>query len=123
MRASNLACKRFILLPLLLLLFSSCAFLNAKYDAQKTYAVAVESFTTLLRIYNDFYDRTTPEMQAKCKAEIDPLFRKADKVLQAWGTALEFSDREEWNVTEYHRAFEDLFRQIQDVLLEFGVLR
>ena len=79
----------------LFLVFGSTAAIHkpaTPEDAHKMalmdYSDALQWYTRQARIYEIHYQAATPEIQAKWKAEIDPVFYDAKDALDVWGRAV-----------------------------------
>jgi len=63
---------------------SSCYTMSTGLTEEQAYLAASREFTLSLSKYNDWYDMQSPEVQAKWKEELDPLFLTGNAVLNSW---------------------------------------
>lgn len=79
----------------------SCAFWSKDLSMDEKYLVALDFYNSNLEMYLDAYDNASPEAQKKWKADIDPLFKKGNIILDSWKLFLGTSEAEKreilWN--------------------------
>lgn len=85
---------------------------------KKAYMAARKEFALTLKQYNDYYDRASPETQAKWKSEIDPMFKKVNTALDAWKLAIDNNWQPDSQEQKYLDLKSDLLLLLVDV---FGV--
>lgn len=69
------------------LLAAGCAGTQVQ-NQYEAFVVIDKEFTALAEQYNLWYQAATPELQAKWKKSIDPLFLRADELLDIYQTVL-----------------------------------
>ena len=79
--------KRVLSLLCLMLLLAGCVGVQPANQYQ-TYVTIDKEFTTLAEQYQIWYTAADAATQARWKQNIDPLFKRADEVLDAYQTIL-----------------------------------
>jgi len=68
-------------------LLAGCAGMQVQ-NQYEAYVVLDKEFTTMAEQYQVWYAAATPELQAKWKKTIDPLFLRADELLDVYQSVL-----------------------------------
>ena len=73
----------------LVITMTSCYTVTGDLTSKQIYLAADREFTLTLKQYNDWYDLQSPEVKAKWKLKIDPLFVIGSSVLDNWKMAID----------------------------------